>query len=226
MSDEVHSVIARASTESMHSRTSGRKQCVLLASRNTHKLAELRAIFSDPPIEVVSLVEFPDIVLPPEAGATMRENALIKARAAHEASGLITIADDAGLEVEALAGEPGVRSNRWLGDEATAEDKYSEILRRLRDAPEPGRGARFRCAAALVWRDDGGAVHELVAEGICEGRIAHQPRGREGFGYDPIFFVPEFQCTMAELPVEVKNRISHRARAFAALKDKLRSLTS
>ncbi|HNT76289.1 MAG TPA: RdgB/HAM1 family non-canonical purine NTP pyrophosphatase [Anaerolineae bacterium] len=142
-----------------------------------------------------------------ETGTTYRENALIKARALAALSGLPALADDSGLEVDALEGAPGVYSARYhLGDDAV---RYRALLKALADVPEGARGARFRCLAALVLPDG----REFLTEGVCEGVIAFEPCGEAGFGYDPVFYMPERGVTMAQLSAEEKNRISHRARA-------------
>jgi len=155
-----------------------------------------------------------------ETGETFAENAILKARAYAEASGLLTLADDSGLEVDALDGAPGVRSARYSGPGASDEDRYRLLLRRLAGVPAEGRTARFRCVVALATPE--GEVQ--TAEGRCEGVIGFEPRGTHGFGYDPVFYMPDRGQTMAELLPEVKNRISHRARAARAAMPILRRL--
>jgi XTP/dITP diphosphohydrolase len=148
-----------------------------------------------------------------ESGGTFEENAALKARAFASASGLPTLADDSGLEVDALGGAPGIRSARYAGPGTTDADRYHKLLTALEGVPPGDRTARFRCAVALALPD--GPLE--TAEGRCEGHIGYEPRGEHGFGYDPVFVVDGSSGkTMAELPPEVKNRISHRARAFAA----------
>ena len=174
-----------------------------------------------PRLEIVSLRDFPDVEMPEETGLTMRENARIKAQSCARQSGMIALADDSGIEVDVLHGEPGVRSARWI--EGSDEDRMHALLARTDESgTRTGeRTARYRCAICVAFPD--GRVVET--EGVCEGRIAQQPRGNLGFGYDPIFEItPQTQapieysnCTMAQVPAEVKAQVSHRARAIAAL---------
>jgi XTP/dITP diphosphohydrolase len=185
---------------------------LLVATNNPGKLKEyadlldgLPAALTTPAQEVLSMEV-------KESGTTFAENAILKARAYAEASGLLTLADDSGLEVDALGGAPGVRSARYAGEGASDADRYRLLLRHLADVPEKERTARFRCVVAIA--TPGGDVH--TAEGRCEGLIGFEPRGTHGFGYDPVFYMPDRGQTMAELPAEVKNRISHRARAIQA----------
>ncbi len=144
-----------------------------------------------------------------EDGTSYAENARLKALCYVQASGMPTLADDSGLEVDALDGAPGIRSARYAGDEASDAERYELLLQELKDVPLEKRTARFRCV--LVLATPKGKLYST--EGICEGLISFEPRGSHGFGYDPIFFLPEYGQTMAELPPELKNRISHRARA-------------
>ncbi len=191
---------------------------LLIATRNQGKRREYEALLAGLGLELVDLTEAGITWEVQEAGATFEENAVLKARAYAQASGLLTLADDSGLEVDALGGEPGVRSARYDG--GSDEDCYRLLLSRLEGVPEQERRARFRCVIAIVTPE--GAVH--TAEDTCEGYIALRPRGAHGFGYDPVFFVPEYGSTMAQLPPEVKNRISHRARAAERAKEILRRL--
>ena len=198
-------------------RTSGGQQRLLVATRNKGKLRELASLLSGLPMRVVSLddVGIDDEV--EETGATFEENAVLKATAYARASGLTTLADDSGLEVDALGGEPGVRSARYAGPDADDAARVGLLLRRLREAPGGGRQARFRCVIAVA-EPDGGA---RTFAGECEGVIADAPRGRNGFGYDPVFLLPGTGRTMAELSSEEKDAVSHRGmaarRAAAAL---------
>ena len=185
---------------------------LLLATSNQHKLEELRAILSDLPFKLLSLKDLQLDMLVEETGATFAENAELKARAYAQASGMLTLADDSGLEIDALGGAPGVRSARYLGTETTYEERFRKILEQLNGLPMDQRTARFRCAIALA--DPSGSTR--IVEGVIEGVIADVPRGKNGFGYDPIFFVPELGKTLAELAPEQKNRISHRGRAAQA----------
>jgi XTP/dITP diphosphohydrolase len=192
---------------------------VVLATRNTGKAKEIGRILEGSGVEIISLEGFPGVELPPETGKTMKENALIKARAVAKVTGLPALADDSGLEVDFLGGAPGVYSARYSGEKATDEENWKKLLMELEGAPADKRSARFRCALALVGLDES----EHLFEGVFEGVIAQAPRGTNGFGYDPVFFVPEEGRTAAELAPDEKNRISHRARALEALKTYLSS---
>jgi XTP/dITP diphosphohydrolase len=187
---------------------------LLIATHNQGKKREYADLLQGLELELTTLSELGITHDVAEDGATYQENALLKARAYAALSGLLTLADDSGLDVDALGGAPGVRTARWAGEGASDRDRYELLLRKLEGVPEAERTARFRCVIALAWPDG----RTEVAEGTCEGSIAQAPRGSHGFGYDPVFFVPEFHCTMAELPAEVKNRISHRARAAQAVR--------
>lgn len=185
----------------------------VVATGNAHKVQEIRAILREYPVELLSLRDFEVDEEPEEDGATYEANALIKARYYAKATGRPCLADDSGLEVDALDGAPGVISARFAGAETPHSEKIKVVLGHLQGVPDEQRGARFRCVAALV--EPGG--REVTCEGVCEGRIAHRPSGEHGFGYDPIFLLPERGCTTADLVEEEKNRISHRARAFLGL---------
>ena len=190
---------------------------LLLATTNQHKLEEYRAIFSDLPFELLSLHENHLELDVEETGSTFAENAELKARAYAKASGLLTLADDSGLEIDALEGAPGVYSARFTGKETSYAERFRFILERLKALPMEQRTARFRCAIALA--DPSGLVR--IVEAAIEGMIALSPRGEHGFGYDPIFLVPELGKTTAELAPEEKNRISHRGRAARLARDLL-----
>ena len=181
---------------------------LLLATRNRHKTGELAALLG-PGFQVEDLSAHPDMPEIEETGATFAENAALKALAAsrHFGDGVLVLADDSGLEVDALGGAPGVRSARYAGEGASDRQNLDLLLERLGGNPQ--RNARFRCAIAIA---QNGAL-AATFDGACEGRIITQPRGGNGFGYDPVF-VPEGESlTFAELPAEVKNRLSHRAKA-------------
>ena len=185
---------------------------LLLATHNRGKRREWQALLAGLPVEILLPDDLGLSSEVEETGTTYRENALIKAHALADASGLPTLADDSGLEVDALDGAPGVRSARYrLGSD---EVRYRALLRALDGVPAPERTARFRCVAALVLPGD----QEFLTEGVCEGVIATDPSGKEGFGYDPVFYIPERACTLAALSAEDKNRISHRARAAQAMR--------
>lgn len=185
---------------------------LLIATHNEGKKREYEELLAGAGVELVSLSDVGIHQSVPEEGDTYAENALLKARGYAALSGMLTLADDSGIEVDALGGAPGVRTARYAGEEASDAERNALLLRRIEGVPDPERTARFRCVIALAWPDG----RTAVVEGVVEGRIALEPRGEHGFGYDPIFFVPEYGRTMAELPEEVKNRISHRARAAAA----------
>jgi XTP/dITP diphosphohydrolase len=197
---------------------------IVVATRNEGKLVEIEAALSAalPDLELGSLRDFAEVGEVEETGATFAENALLKARALSEATGLPAIADDSGIEVAALGGFPGVASARWAGPEASDGDRNAGLIARLREAgvPEEAWDARFVCAIALAL--PGGEAH--VFEGACEGRLIAEPRGVNGFGYDPIFLRPEDGRTTAELTRAEKNAISHRGRALAKLAAALRGL--
>jgi len=191
---------------------------IVLATSNAGKVSELRALLSDLPVQFLSVSEVLGEKLSiVEDGATFEDNALIKARAVCRATQTLSLADDSGLEVDALGGRPGVRSARFAHERATDAENNAALLRELENVEEGARTARFRCVLALVspWRD--ADIH--VAEGSCEGSIARAPRGNGGFGYDPLFTVAGLEGrTMAELSEDEKNRISHRARAVQSLR--------
>ncbi|MEI8233281.1 MAG: RdgB/HAM1 family non-canonical purine NTP pyrophosphatase [Verrucomicrobiota bacterium] len=183
---------------------------LLLATRNRHKTAELAAMLG-PCFQVEDLNAHPEMPETPETGATFLENATLKAVAASRFFGgdLLVLADDSGLEVDALGCEPGVRSARFAGEGATDRQNLELLLAKLQG--EPNRAARFRCAIALAR----GGERTAVFEGACEGRILDAPRGRDGFGYDPVFVPEGCVQTFAEIPAEAKNVLSHRAKAMA-----------
>ncbi len=189
---------------------------LVLATANQGKLQEIAAILSDLRISFLSLASLHGYVPPIESGATYAENASAKARAAARFAGTWALADDSGLEVETLGGQPGPQSSRFLGPAATDRERNQRILQMLQGIPVEQRKARFECVVAVA-----GPEGELfLTHGSCEGLIAQVPDGDEGFGYDPIFIVPEHGVTMASLSRDIKNRISHRARAL----DKTRPL--
>lgn len=182
---------------------------LLLATSNPRKLEEFRAIFSGLPLKLLTLNDLHLEIEVEETGTTFAENAELKARTYAQASGMLALADDSGLEINALGGAPGVHSARYLGKETPYEVRFRSILEQLKGLPVERRTARFRCAIALAEPTG----YTRIVEGEIEGVIANSPRGKYGFGYDPIFFLPEFGKTLAELAPEIKNRISHRARA-------------
>ena len=195
---------------------------LLLASTNRGKLVELRALLADLPVELVSLTTaLPGQPQATEDGQTFLDNARIKARAAASATMMMTLAEDAGLEVDALGGRPGVRSARFAGEGATDAENNAALLEALEEVEDDQRTARFRCVMVLIDPWSEGDAREVVVEGRCEGMIAREPRGGGGFGYDPLFVLTGSGRTMAELGEDEKNRESHRARAVAALRPAL-----
>jgi XTP/dITP diphosphohydrolase len=191
---------------------------IAIASRNAHKLREIGRICADWPVEWLTVENhegpWPEVE---ETGSTYVENALLKARAGAGALGEPALADDSGIEVDALGGRPGPRSARFAGEEATDERNLQELIRALKGVPGSGRTARYRCVAVLALPDG----RELQAEGVCEGTLESKPRGTRGFGYDPIFVPGGWDRTMAELTDGDKDRISHRGRALRALREQL-----
>jgi XTP/dITP diphosphohydrolase len=193
---------------------------VVLATRNEGKVREIADILAPHGFEVVSLREFPELGEITEDGATFRENAMIKAAAVSGHTGLLALADDSGLEVDALDGAPGIYSSRFAGEEKDDQANNRKLLELLSDIPAERRTARFQCVVAIAEPD--GWVH--IAEGSCEGVIAKKPRGQRGFGYDPLFYVPAYDRTFAELDPSIKNKISHRAKALEGAVDILSDL--
>jgi XTP/dITP diphosphohydrolase len=182
---------------------------LLLATSNLHKLEEFRAILYDIPFRLLSLRDLQLDIDVEETGTTFAENAEIKACTYARLSNIFTLADDSGLEIDMLDGAPGVRSARYLGSGISYDERFRVILEHLKGLPVNQRTARFRCVIALT--EPLGDIR--MAEGVVEGVIADRPRGTNGFGYDPIFYIPELGKTFAELAPEYKNRISHRALA-------------
>jgi len=190
---------------------------LVLATRNPGKVRELRRLLSDVPITMTDLREFPDAPEVVEDGDSYLANARLKALSIARFTGLPCLADDSGIEVEALEGAPGIHSARFAGPGSSDEANRTLLLERLHEVPDERRQARFRCV--IVVAKPGGSV--LVAEGICKGLITREPRGGGGFGYDPIFFYPPAGRTTAELSEPEKNQISHRAAACASLVPRL-----
>lgn len=190
---------------------------IIFATGNKDKLREIREILADLDIEVVSMKEAGidiDIV---EDGTTFEENAIIKAKAIHQVTGEAVLADDSGLEVDYLNKEPGVYSARYMGEDTSYHVKNKSLVDRLEGVPDEKRTARFVCVIALVTED--GQV--ITTRGNYEGIIGYEEKGENGFGYDPIFYVPEYGCYSAELSREKKNEISHRGKALRLMKDEI-----
>lgn len=206
--------------------TSSSRGRILLATTNSDKLREIHAVLDGAAVDFITLADLPRIDEPEETGETFADNARLKARyyaQAFEASvydpALLTVAEDSGLVVDALGGEPGVRSARFLRADASYQERFDEIYRRLAAGPDQPRTARFICALAAVRGGD--VVFETT--GTVEGEISPQPRGANGFGYDPIFLYPPYGQTLAEVSDEVKRRVGHRGQAFRNLRDWLSS---
>ena len=182
---------------------------VILASKNQHKLTELSAILSQLGFEIALESEYGLDIDVEETGTTFEENSFLKADAVMKASGLPVLADDSGLMVDALDGAPGVYSARY-GHKASDKERTAYLLENMKDVPEERRGAKFVCVITCLFPDG----RKIVARGECPGVIARAPHGENGFGYDPVFYLPELGMTYAELPSEQKNAISHRARSL------------
>lgn len=190
---------------------------IVFATGNAGKMNEIREILADMPFEILSMKEAGIEADVEENGSTFEENALIKAEAIAGLTDAVVMADDSGLEVDYLHGEPGIYSARYLGEDAPFSAKMADILRRLEGVPERERTARFVCAIAVLLPDG----RKFTVRGTAEGRIGCEARGDNGFGYDPIFYVPEFKRTMAELTETEKNQISHRGKALQLMKEEL-----
>ncbi len=194
---------------------------ILFATGNQGKLREIRDIMEDTGVEVYSMKEAGIEAEIVEDGATFTENALIKARTvakAAKAPDTAVLADDSGLVIDALDGEPGIYSARYMGEDTSYDEKNRNLIRRLEGVPEEKRTARFVCAIAAVLPDG----REFTVQDTIEGRIGYEQKGEGGFGYDPIFYVPEFGRTTAEMTPEEKNRVSHRGKALEHMKEVLR----
>ncbi len=196
---------------------------ILVATANAHKLEEISQMLGEE-FELVSLREFPEIEMPEETGITMSQNAQLKALHGAKQSGLICLADDSGIEVDALDGAPGVLSARWVP--GSDVERTNALLEKMKSVADQKRGARYRCAICVAFPDE----MILETEGVCEGKIAHAPLGENGFGYDPIFEITDATGagreysgqTMAQVASKIKAQISHRARAVQAMREILR----
>lgn len=189
---------------------------IILATRNFDKVKEIETLLKNLAVEILTLADFPEIPDIIEDGQTLEENAVKKAKTVHDLTGLLALADDTGLEVQALDGRPGVYSSRYSGENATYEDNVNKLLKEMNGIPDNQRNARFRCVISIVDIN----IQKNV-EGICEGRIATQKQGHSGFGYDPIFWVPKYNQTFAEMSLDLKNKISHRGLALQKAKQEL-----
>jgi len=208
---------AKPSTSAAKPSTSAAKARYIVATLNRDKAAELHALLALPGVELMPLADWPGATAPEETGDTLLANARIKARAAVALTGLPAIADDTGLEVDALNGAPGVHAARYAGPDARYADNVARLLRELAGVPAERRTARFRTVCVAAWPDG----RELNSEGALEGAIIEFPRGANGFGYDPVFVPAGGMRTYAELTDAEKNEVSHRARAVRALREKL-----
>ena len=191
---------------------------LIFATGNAGKMREIRMILEDTGMEILSMKEAgieADIV---EDGKSFEENALIKARAVAAHTDGIVLADDSGLEIDYLNGEPGIYSARYLGEDTSYHIKNANLIERLSRVPDEKRTARFVCAIAAVLPDG----KNFTTRGVIEGRIGYEERGENGFGYDPIFYLPEYQMTSAELAPELKNELSHRGKALRAMREELK----
>lgn len=189
----------------------------IAATRNAGKLKEIKEILAALPFEVISMDEAGTGKEIEETGSTFEENALIKARAIFDATGQMVMADDSGLEVDYLDGAPGIYSSRFAGENSTDNERNKKLLKMLDGVSFEKRSARFVCAVAVIMPDGG----VFTVRGICEGFIGYKPVGNNGFGYDPLFFIPEYNMTTAQMKNEEKNRISHRGRALKLMVEEL-----
>jgi XTP/dITP diphosphohydrolase len=187
---------------------------ILIATSNQHKVMEIRDILDEFRESLKSLSDFGDLPKPEEDGSTYYKNALKKALHYHWQTGLPTLSDDSGLEIDAFNGEPGIYSARYINPKLSFEERNRIILEKMQDVPDDERSARFYCCSVLVLNEN-----DIRSEcGVLEGRIGYEIKGKYGFGYDPIFFLPDRKLHLAELPPNEKNRISHRANAFSKMK--------
>ena len=193
---------------------------MIFATGNEGKMREVRMILGDLGAEILSLKEAGIQAEAEENGTTFEENAVIKAKEIMEKTGALVLADDSGLEVDALNGEPGIYSARYMGHETSYHIKNKNLIERLEGKTGEERSARFVCAIAACFPD--GRV--LTTRGTMEGQIGYEEKGENGFGYDPIFYLPEYQCYSGELPLEEKNKLSHRGKALRAIKEQLREI--
>ncbi|MBO8126671.1 MAG: XTP/dITP diphosphatase [Firmicutes bacterium] len=195
---------------------------LVLATRNLHKVEEIKAMLAGLPLEVVSVSDYPEAPEVVEDGKTFQANAAKKAETIARYTGEWTLADDSGLEVEFLQGKPGVYSARFAGEDASDAENNAKLLGLMKDVPREKRGAQFRSVIAIARPGE----ETLFAEGICRGLVGTEAKGFNGFGYDPLFVLPELGKTYAELTPEEKNRVSHRARAMEKAREILAKLTA
>ncbi len=194
------------------------RDLLVVATKNKGKLNEIKEITRDLPLNVISMEEAGISEDIDETGSTFEENALIKARAVHGIIGAMVMADDSGLEVDWLNGAPGVHTSRFAGEGASDMDKINKLLGLMKGVPFEKRKARFVCAIAVIMPDG----ESFTVRGTCEGYICEEPRGKNGFGYDPVFYLEEFGKTMAEIDLDTKNSISHRGKALRLMAEELK----
>jgi XTP/dITP diphosphohydrolase len=192
---------------------------IVIATANEHKLEEIIYILKDVSVKLLSLKNFPEIAPIKEDGMSFRENAIIKAETVYNSTKLLSLADDSGLEVDALNGAPGIFSARYASEEKDYLANNHKLLQELKDVPEADRSAQFRCVVAIIGPD----IRQTI-EGIIKGRIIYEMKGKKGFGYDPLFLPDGYKRTLAELGMDIKNRISHRAIAFQKAKQFLQDM--
>jgi XTP/dITP diphosphohydrolase len=208
--------------ESSEDKTNIRKRLeVIVATRNKGKIREIREALKGLGLRIYALSDFPNVPEVEEDGKSFAENALKKARFYSKYFGKLTIADDSGLEVNSLKGLPGIYSARYVREGASSQENNRKLLREMRDVTISKRGARFKCIIAVVSPDG----REAIAEGECKGRIGFKEKGKKGFGYDPLFILPNGGKTMAELSLEAKNRISHRGKALKKIRRIIQSFS-
>ena len=193
---------------------------MVVATRNKGKIREIREALKGLGLRIYALSDFPDLPEIEEDGKSFAENALKKARFYSKVFGKLTLADDSGLEVDSLKGLPGIYSARYAGKGASTRDNNQKLLNEMKGISLSKRGARFKCVMAMVSPDG----REAIAEGSCKGRIGFEEKGRKGFGYDPLFILPKYGKTMAELSLEEKNKMSHRGKALGKLRKLIKSL--
>jgi len=191
---------------------------IVLATNNKHKIEEIKYILSDPQLEILTLNDFKDFPKIEETGKTLEENAILKAKAIYQFTQLISLADDSGLEVDALNGAPGVLSSRFAGEHCSYKDNNRKLLSLMKNLPWEKRGATFVCVVAIA--KDLGNIKTVRGE--VRGIITTEERGESGFGYDPVFYLPELSKTFAQLSSEEKNKKSHRAKAFKKTKERIK----
>jgi XTP/dITP diphosphohydrolase len=199
----------------------GKRLEVIVATRNRGKIREIREALKGLGLRIYALSDFPNVPEIEEDGKSFTENALKKARFYSKHFGKLAIADDSGLEVSSLKGLPGIYSARYVRERASSQENNQKLLREMKDVPISKRGAKFKCIIAVVSPDG----REVIAEGECKGRIGFKEKGKKGFGYDPLFILPKYGKTMAELSLEAKNRISHRGKALKKIRRIIQSFS-